>query len=184
MLASSGLQETTMRSARHGLFLAALAALGFLAGGAAALAAPVDVDTANPKRWSDLGSSPAEEQRNLKTLSGYLQHAGARHLAPGQTLHVTLVDVDMAGEPVPSRLRAGEDLRVARGGADWPSVTLRWRLSGADGRVVSSGEQVLSDMNYLRRVPTARDNDPLRYEKRLLDDWLKARFGPSRHAGG
>ena len=50
-----------MTSARHAMFLAALAALGFLAGSAAALAAPVNVDTANPKRWSDLGSSPLEE---------------------------------------------------------------------------------------------------------------------------
>jgi hypothetical protein len=142
------------------------------------------VDTANPKRWSDLGSTPREEEDNLKTLTRHLQREGARYLAPGQTLHVTLVDVDLAGEPRPSARRGGEDIRIARGGADWPRITLRWRLTGADGSVASSGEQVLADMNYLRRVPEARSNDPLRFEKRLLDDWLKARFGPTRHAGG
>lgn len=170
-----------MRSLRHAtVFLAAIAAL---AGGTAAAAAPVEVDTANTRRWSDLGSTPLEEERNLKTLSSHLQKQGARYVAPGQTLHVTLVDVDLAGEPVPNR-RTGEDMRVARGGADWPRITLRYRLTGADGSVVGSGEQVLSDMNYLRRAPGARNNDPLRYEKRLLDDWLKSRFMTSRHAGG
>jgi hypothetical protein len=157
--------------------------LAALASGSAALAAPVEVDTGNTRRWSDLGSTPLEEERNLKALSAYLQKQGARYVAPGQTLHVTLVDVDMAGEPVPSR-RTGEDIRVARGGADWPRITLRYRLTGADGSVVGSGEQALADMNYLRRVPQARNNDPLRHEKRLLDDWLKSRFGSSRQAGG
>jgi hypothetical protein len=172
------------RSARHSMVVkTALAAVVAWGGSSAALAAPVEVNTANPQRWSDLGATPREEQQNLKTLTAYLQREGARHLAPGQTLQVTLVDIDLAGELRPSR-RTGEDIRISRGMADWPRITLRWRLSGADGSVVSSGEQVLSDLDYQRRLPSVRDGDPLKYEKRLLDDWLKARFGPTRHAGG
>ena len=44
-------------------------------------------------------------------------------------------------------------------------------LTGANGAVISEGDKVLRDPGFLRRG-LRNDDDPLRHEKRLLDDWL------------
>ena len=57
-----------------------------------------------------------------------------RRLPDGQTLTIAVLDLDLAGSlrPTPT----GE-LRVLRGGADWPSMSLRYTLQ-ADGRTLAS----------------------------------------------
>ena len=48
-------------------------------------------------------------------------------------------------------------------------------LTNADGTTLRKGEANLSDLAYLNRG-TPNSNDPLRYEKRMLDDWLRSEF--------
>lgn len=144
---------------------------------AAAQAGTVSVSFANEGRFADAGRPASEQEANLRTLAHHLQALGQRHLPAEQTLRVEVTDVDLAGELRPSVRRGGE-LRVLTGGADWPRVSLRYTLESG-GRVLSSGEETLSALDYAHRLRTA-SRDPLHHEKRLLDDWFRERFTASR----
>ncbi len=60
-----------------------------------------------------------------------------------------------------------------------PRVDLHYRLLAADGTSIRDGDNKLRDMGYLQRT-LPFSNDPLRYDKRLIDDWLRKEFGPPR----
>lgn len=143
--------------------------------GAAHGAGNVDVAFLHPERFSDAGDPGASRDRNLGMISQHLQRLGERHLAPGQTLAVEVLNVDLAGETRPSR--RGSLVRVLNGGADWPRVELRYSLT-ANGQVLRSGEESVTDMNYLQHVAGyPSSGSALPYERRMLESWFKARFG-------
>lgn len=144
-------------------------------------AGSVEVSFVAPGSFADAGRDLADKQRNEDTLARYLQGLGARYLATDQVLKIDVLDVDLAGFVRPSR-RTGEELRIARGGADWPRIKMRFSLLEG-GKVIQNGEETVADMNYLRRSVDIRDSDPLRYEKRMLGDWFKARFVEHKPAG-
>lgn len=139
--------------------------------------AAVTVTFLQPDHYRDLPFSPIDRERVLKDLGDYFARLD-KSLPPGQDLKIDVVDLDMAGRIVPN-FRAGQDLRVMRGGADWPHMTLRYTLS-ANGQVLSSGEEQLSDMAYLDRINIYPDGDTLRYEKRMVDEWFKKKFAVDR----
>jgi Protein of unknown function (DUF3016) len=161
---------------RIALWLAAAAAAVTMVGAAHAAASdsPVTVSFVEPDRFADLGDRVIDEPRNLKTLEAWFKTEGARYLANGQTLHIEVMDVDLAGQMKPGRTL--NDLRVVSGQADWPSIQLRYVLQ-AGGQTLSSGDERLSDLNYLGYAGRLQPGDPLRYEKKMIDDWFKARFG-------
>jgi hypothetical protein len=70
------------------------------------------------------------------------------------------------------------DIRVLRGGADWPTMELQYSLE-QDGKVLASGTDRLSNMMYLDRMNRYTDSDTLRYEKPMVDEWFKKNFGGS-----
>lgn len=153
-------------------------ALG-LAGGAS-IAGTASVSYNPDARYVDAGSSPRDRQATLATLAAHLKRSAERQLPANEALKVELLDVDLAGNVQPSR-RTGGDLRVLRGGADWPRLTLRYSLT-RDGRVLQGGTESIGDMNYSWRVGSRYGSgDPLRYEKQLIDDWVGRLVQP--HAG-
>jgi hypothetical protein len=136
-------------------------------------AGKIEVRYIEPARFSDAGRSGIDRDRTMKTLGDYLQTLAAQ-LPDGQTLQLEVLDIDLAGELRPSF--GGQDVRVLRGGADWPRVKLRYTLQ-AGGQTLKAGQADISDMDYLRE-PTARalwDTD-LPYEKRMLLKWFDATF--------
>lgn len=148
-----------------------LFSFGLAAGNAAA--ATVEVSFVAQDKFSDVGFPTAEQERNLKTLSTHLQRLGERGLPAGQTLKIEVTDVDLAGRV---QIGSTRDMRVLTGGADWPRIELRYTLQ-ADGKTLQSGEDRVSDMNYMMRSTTLRNDEPLAHEKRMLDEWFAARFG-------
>ena len=166
-----------MRSFKSTLLLACLAATA----ASAALAKPVDVSFVNPPGFSDAGSTAWERDANLLALAKHLQALGARHLSADQVLKVEVLDVDLAGSIRPWP-RAGRDLRVVKGGADWPRITLRYSLEGGS-KPGLSGEESLADLNYTRGFTGQRATRPLHYEEHMLDVWFKARILERRVAG-
>ena len=157
-----------MRPISFRLILACLAA-GM---GAAHAAGNVDVTFVQPQRFSDAGEAGSERDRNLNTISQHLQRLGERYLAPGQTLSVEVMNLDLAGE---RRLVGIRLIRVLKGRADWPRVDLRYSLKAND-QVLRSGEESVADMNYLQHVPTYTSSESLPYETRMLESWFKSRF--------
>lgn len=152
-----------------------LISLCFLAGAVPAYGAgSVEVSFVAAAGYTDAGKDPADARVNEATLAHFLQGLGERHLAPDQVLKIDVLDIDLAGTVRPSR-RANGDLRIARGGADVPRITMRYSLV-VGGKVVESGEETVADLNYLRSSPDYGIADPLRHEKRMLYGWFKARF--------
>jgi len=60
-----------------------------------------------------------------------------------------------------------------------PRIDLTFRLLAADGSTLTSGKRELRDLGFLSRT-NMYSNDPLRYEKTLLDDWVRKEFPQSR----
>lgn len=153
----------------------ALAGLVLLPAGIAA--AGVNVTFAHPENYSDLPFTSWEREQVLADLSEHFARLAAK-LPPGQDLKVEILDVDLAGRIKPL-FRGAHDIRVLRGGADWPHIHLRYTLMEGE-KVLSTGEEHLSNMMYLDRLNRYVSGDPLRYEKQMLDDWFKEKIAPRR----
>ena len=160
-----------MPSFNRSLFLC----LGLTLGAFAAQAAgAVAVSFVEPEKFADARDTRRDHTDNLRVLGEYIEAAASRHLVDGQKLSVEVLDVDLAGEVRPSR-RLQQDVRVLKGRADWPRITLRYTLEAA-GQAVRRGEKTISDMAYLQRSNVLAYRDALSYEKRMLDEWFKSQF--------
>jgi hypothetical protein len=134
----------------------------------------VQVNFEQPDKFVDIGLSSFDREQNLRTLQGHFTSL-AKGLPAGQTLQVDVTDVDLAGEIL---LAAPHELRVLRGGVDWPRITLRYTLKAGE-TLLAQGEERLSDMSYMFSRAGSIEHLPLPYERRMLDQWFKDRFGPS-----
>ena len=147
--------------------LAAIAASAHAAG-------TVQVQFIQPEKFADIRDQAFSRERNLETLKRHLEQAAAPYVADGQTLKIDVLDVDLAGEP--KRDARINDLRVLRGKADWPRIDLRYTLE-SPGQPARSGQASVKDMAYLQRgVGSLPVDEPLRYERRMIDEWFKAEF--------
>lgn len=136
----------------------------------AAAAGTVEVSFVEPARFSDAGVGEVETRRTVEALSRHLQGFAGR-LPDGQRLQVDVLDVDRAGEqPLPGNTR-----RVLRGRGDSPSIQLRYTLL-AEGRTLKSGEERLTDLDYLSSSATKQVTGDFAYELRLLDEWFAERI--------
>ena len=147
----------------------------------AAIAGTVNVSFVNAPSFEDAGATSWEEKANLQALAAHLQGLGQRMLPANQVLTVEVLDVDLAGTLRPFRL--GSQLRVLRGGADWPRMHMRYTLE-VDGKAVTRGDEWVADIDYWHGISSYRDSQSLYYEKRMLNAWFKARFADSRAAAG
>jgi hypothetical protein len=154
--------------------LAAVAAVAALAGSAAHAAGVVEVRFVDPEHYADAGIGKLELGRTTSDFERHLRRWAAR-LPQGQTLKIDVLDIDLAGTERP--YRDGRPLRVLRGGADWPRVKLHYALDEG-GRTLKSGDEVLADLDYLRRVPvpSVLEGRAYEHEFRMLDQWFEARI--------
>jgi len=150
----------------------AIAALLSVAAVAASAAGTVNVTFNEPDKFSDAANRTPEIAANLKVIERHLQQLGQRYLPDGQTLSITVVDVDLAGYVRPSR---HGDIRLLKGAADWPRITLRYDLQ-ANGQSVKKADETVADLSYGMQVQTYGTSDPLRHEKQMLEGWFRARF--------
>lgn len=140
--------------------------------------ATVNVEYVKPQQFTDVGDRlPGDRAMRLAYLEPLTRHL-VRYAQPllsaGQQLTVAVTDIDMAGEFEPLRLRTA-GVRIVRA-AYPPRIKLHFRLAGADGAVLREGDRRLRDAAFLMVAARYRD-DPLRYEKRLLEQWLEQEFG-------
>jgi hypothetical protein len=147
----------------------AVAGACLLAAGSALAGVTVKVNYLQPEKFTDMPFEPWEREDVLKDLTEHFQKLGQK-LAPDQNITIEVLDVDLAGRLVPGA-HGGHDLRILRGGADWPRIQLRYSLDEG-GRVLASGDAKLADLNYLGHLNRYPDGDRLRYEKQMIDDWF------------
>ena len=147
---------------------------------------PVSVSWADPATFSEFrnsGNRQASAQGAwLQDLAEYMRRQTARRLPPGDTLQLTILDVQRAGQYEPWRDIRMQDTRVVRDLYP-PRMTVRFRQLDANGQVVAEGERKLVAPAFLLNTPPGSDSDPLRYEKGLVDSWLRREFPATRGAG-
>jgi hypothetical protein len=158
--------------------LVALCAFASAAGAlplAAADPVRVEVVYVDPQKFTDVrnGYTQTDSARDfyLAEIRRYIESRAAARLAEGETLRVTITDVQLAGDylarrPETTNVRIVREVNPAR-------IDLGFRLSRADGTAVARGERQLRSTGY-PVVVGIDPTDPLLYEKALLDDWLRA----------
>ena len=142
-------------------------------------AGSVDVKFVAADQYTDAGQG--RELALVQTeLAAHLKRLGATMLADRRSLAIEVLDIDLAGAVEPSRSNF-QDLRILRGRADWPQVTLRFALSEG-GEVIRRGDERLIDMNYLFGARAARYSsaEAYPYEKRMLSAWFAQRIADPR----
>ena len=148
---------------------------------------PVQVQWNDPAGFTELRYSRNrwEAQRGnwVNTLANHLRTRAARQLPDGQQLAVTITDIKRAGDYEPWHGLQMQDVRFMRDIYP-PRVSLQFTLTDAQGKVIDQGERKLVDSGYLYGGTRLSDSDPLRYEKRLLDDWLRRELREERATAG
>lgn len=174
-------------SALHGLLAAAMLALAAGAAVARSDEAParIDVTWAPAEKLSEVKDNPINRgwlrtEEWQKQLGDHLRKRADRILPPGQHLQVNIDDIHLAGAFEPWHTRIGtEDIRFLKDIYP-PRIDLHFKLIASDGATIREGDAKLRDGAYLQRAVIYDSNDPLRFDKRLIDDWLKREFGPKR----
>lgn len=157
----------------HRLWRVASAAL-LAATWTGAAAGTATVAFVHPENFGDLPHGAADRELVLKSVADHFIRLARDRLPADTDLKVEVLDLDLAGRVVPSFRWPGNEIRVLHGGADWPRMTLRYTISRG-GQVLSSGEEHLANMDYQNHIGHYFDDDPLRYEKAMIDDWFKQR---------
>ena len=133
--------------------------------------AAVVVTFTEPARYSETGIFREDGPPAMKEIEAHLMRLGEAYLPADQAIRIEILDIDLAGE---ERLNSrGRDVRIMRGGADWPRIRLRytWERPGASPQ---SAEETVADMSYLQR--TVPSTAAFAYEKRMLETWFRQRF--------
>jgi hypothetical protein len=161
-----------------------LAFLGLTAAGVAVAAAPekpvstIEVTFVASEKFTDVKEDHMDSDRGREAVLGQLKEHlvthGAKYLAKGQRLQITITDVDLAGDFEPWRGINFHDVRIVKDIYP-PRVELEFKLVDAEGKLVSEGKRQLRDLGYLMSMamPTS---DPLRFDKEMLSDWLRQEF--------
>ena len=165
-----------------------LAAVGglFLGGmGAALAAAPVgaraEVIFDHPENFADVKDALQPTEKGtagiLKALSDYLMRE-SRYLVPeGCKLTMVFNDIHLAGDFEPWRGTGWDDVRIIKSIYP-PHFKFSYTLADSTGRVIREGREDIMDLGFDFRVPLDRQ-DPLRYEKAILKDWMRRRVDGS-----
>lgn len=137
---------------------------------------PVSVAWADPATFTELRQSSnlwaASDGDWLQELAQYMRKRAEPRLAPGERLQVTILDIDRAGQYEPWRGPAAQNVRIVRDRYP-PRMTVQFRRTDASGAVLADSQRTLSDPAFLLNAGTINSTDPLRYEKRMIDAWLR-----------
>ena len=145
----------------------------------------VSVHWSDPAQFTELRLThnrwAAERGDWVTDLARHLQRKANARLPPGQAMDVAITDIKLAGDFEPWLGVNYSDVRVLRDIYP-PRMTVQVRITGPDGQVLAEGERRLSDMGYLQSsLPL--NSDPLRHEKRMIDDWLRRELPTSPATG-
>lgn len=136
----------------------------------------VQVSWSDPAQFTDLRASGNRREAARGTwvedLASYLRDTAQKMLPPGQQLDVRITDIRRAGLYEPWHGPRMQDIRVIRDHYP-PRMDLQFTLTGSDGKVLAEGERKLVDSGFMMRSPLFSNNDPLRFEKTMINDWLK-----------
>lgn len=143
---------------------------------------PVSVAWTDPSTFSDirLSGNRWEARRGdwVVQLAEHVRQRAERELTPGASLEVTIRDIRRAGMYEPWNGPRFDHVRIIKDHYP-PRIDLDFVLRDAEGTVVADGARELRDLGFLGRAGGASGSDALRYEKQLIDDWLRRELRPA-----
>ena len=138
----------------------------------------VSVSWTDPAKFSELkysGNRWESKRGNwVVTLAEHLRDESAKRLARGQTLQVTITDIERAGRYEPTVRPGLDDIRIVKDIYP-PRFKFTYKVTDAAGAVVKEGKENLFDLAFTMRLTIDRQ-DPLRYEKDMLNEWMGAKL--------
>ena len=122
-------------------------------------------------------STPAIQDDLLKQFEKHFKQLGERYLPPSDRLEILIQGIDMAGTMEPWHTPNLLDTRFIRDIYP-PRISLHYLWYDKIGNLKADKQEKLSDLNFQMRLDSAYypHNDPLRYEKTLLDRWFQQTF--------
>lgn len=146
----------------------------------------IDVLYENPEKFTDLRDSYMGSDKGrdayLEILKNEMVKQAERYVPADQKLSIMVTDVDMAGDYEPWRVQT-QDVRIVKDVYP-PRINLYFKLTDASGAIVKEGKRELRDLNFMSNLSTRiNTNEELRYEKALVEDWVKDEFRPAKKKG-
>ena len=151
--------------------------------------AAVEVEFVKPENFTDISGrfkDAREIQDNIAYLRAALIQRGEAVLKPGQDMKITVTDVDLAGDiqsvvtggvvsgPTGAYSDAPQLVRVAKPSSP-PAVQFSYVVTEG-GKRVREGKADIMDRRFRERENRYWHDDPLYYEKPMLDLWFSAEF--------
>ncbi len=141
-------------------------------------ASPVEVNFENPAQFTDFTQSYSSRDYGqdglMMQFREFLQDRIAPRLAPGQRAVITFKDIDLAGDFEPWRGPRADDIRIVKD-IYVPRAKLDFRVVNADGTVAAEGHRELSNLGFMTSIAFPQ-SDPLRWDKDMLNDWVRREF--------
>ena len=120
----------------------------------------------------DSGDFHRGDERELQALIGYFEQRAAQSLPPDCMLHVTLTRIDRTGRYEWWHGAGAAGTRFVRD-VYTPRIDLDFQLACTAGTAAAGGHRELRDQTFaFASTAHQQRGDPLRYEKKLIDDWL------------
>ena len=142
-------------------------------------AGPVAVAWTDPATFTELRRSQNrwnnERGSWLTDLASYMRKRAEARLPAGERLQLTIIDIDRAGDFEPWRGIGQQDIRIVRDIYP-PRMTVQFKHFDASGALAAEGERRITDPAFLVNAAPINDTDPLRYEKRMIDSWVRREF--------
>ncbi len=136
-------------------------------------AADVSVSFVNPQGYRDFQSEPVSQRDEmLNELRQTLVELGARYLKPGQTLKIQVLDVQRAGL---FRDRTPSHTALLTANTP-PRIDIQYTLQQS-GKTTLQAHEAVTDIDYFLDPSSHLSSDRLVYERQVLRDWFRKRFG-------
>ena len=157
----------------------ALVAAGAVYGAEAPKASWAEIVFDHQEKFTDIKDqmSPTDQgqQDILNKISEYLVSESKHFVPEGCKLTMTFTDIDLAGDFEPWHGAQWDHIRMVKSIYP-PHFKFGWTVANAAGKVIKEGKEDILDLSFDSRV-TINADDPLRFEKDILKDWMGGNLG-------
>lgn len=135
----------------------------------------VSVTWHNPDKFLDVdageGNQKRFQQRVLDSLERYLHQQLPKVIADGQTIKITVHDLDMAGDVRPWVIN-NQEIRIIKSIYP-PMIDIEYSLFAQDGSLIDSARTKVRDMGFALMTNIGSRSNSFAYEKTMLKSWMK-----------
>lgn len=140
-----------------------------------AFAATSEVTWTDYKSYRDIDEgNEGRKQFRERTFKDFEQHFTklAATLPAEQTLKIVVTDVDLAGDTNAASINRIRIIKQLYS----PRMNFSYQLLDANAKAIQADDVVVKDMNFMSGNNMKYRNEPLGYEKKMLDKWFNETF--------